>query len=478
MSRKVAKVLYSRGLRKNDTVQNIMPNNTDFYWSVLGSWLCQATVTTSDPSLKPEVLAMQMEDIHPKFIFCCKSSRASVEKAVQLAKFNPTLVIMDEASEEGSVENFEDFIAGADALPEVPRQPCDHEGVPIIFWSSGTTGRPKGIQYTMHMMLCQLLKPNDAWKMSSFLISTCFFHTGGFTMPLISGLVRETPVVFVPPADVDEDINVIFPVVDKLNPPVMMLGSHHCVSLAKAHKPDPELNLTSIFSVIPMGANVYPEICQDLKKNFPNIQYVMNFYGQTEIPVMITMSLAQDYLGGIQGEVEAAKIIDPESGEALGPNEVGELVVKPQFTMKGYLNRPEENATFFGEDGWIHTGDLMHYNEEGVLFYDARLKNLIKYKNCHLYPIEIEDIIQKHPDVIEVGVFGLPEPTVQELVTALVVKKENGSVTEEELIELVNSKVDDFKKLRGGVKFVEKLPRNPQGKLLRRQFIETYNNSA
>ena len=140
--------------------------------------------------------------------------------------------------------------------------------------------------------------------------------------------------------------------------------------------------------------------------------------------------------------------------------------------MKGYLNRPEENAKFFAEDGFVRTGDLGHYDSEGILYFDGRQKELIKYKNCHLYPKEVEDIIASHPDVLEAGVFGKPAPTVQELVTAAVVKAPGSNVTEAEIVAFVDNQIDDAKKLRGGLVFVDKLPKNAMGKIQRRKLMD------
>eukprot|EP00091_Calanus_sinicus_P016533 TRINITY_DN35951_c0_g1_i1.p1 TRINITY_DN35951_c0_g1~~TRINITY_DN35951_c0_g1_i1.p1 ORF type:complete len:127 (-),score=49.83 TRINITY_DN35951_c0_g1_i1:132-488(-) len=96
-------------------------------------------------------------------------------------------------------------------------------------------------------------------------------------------------------------------------------------------------------------------------------------------------------------------------------------------------------------------GDFGHYDDNGVIYYDGRRKDLIKYKNSHLYPKEIEDLIMKHPHVEDVAVFGKPEPSVQELVTAVVVVTQGSSVTGEEIMTQVEENVDDHKKLRGGV---------------------------
>ena len=142
--------------------------------------------------------------------------------------------------------------------------------------------------------------------------------------------------------------------------------------------------------------------------------------------------------------------------------------------MKGYLNRPEENAKFFAENNWYRTGDLARYDYKGNLYYEGRQKELIKYKNCHLYPLEIENVICEHPEILEAGVFGKPDDTVQELVTAAVVKIPGSKLTENEIIDLVAKQVDDAKKLRGGVIFVENLPKSVTGKTQRRKLLELY----
>ena len=144
------------------------------------------------------------------------------------------------------------------------------------------------------------------------------------------------------------------------------------------------------------------------------------------------------------------------------------MVKCPKATMIGYLNRPEEEAKFRGKDGFNHTGDLAKYDEEGILYYEGRLKELIKYQNIHIYPQEIEEAILANGSVEEAGVFGTPDELVQELVTAYVVKKPGfETVTEQQLVEFANAKLEPAKQIRGGLQFVRSLPRNPQGKLLR-----------
>ena len=143
--------------------------------------------------------------------------------------------------------------------------------------------------------------------------------------------------------------------------------------------------------------------------------------------------------------------------------------------MLGYLNNPEETAKFFGEDGFCHSGDLGHYDEQGTLYYDGRIKELIKYQNHHLYPNEVEEVLLQHEAVEDAAVFGRQEAAGTELVTAVVVRREGRQVTREELEELVGDRLEDYKRLRGGVHWVEGVPRNPQGKVLRRKLLDLIN---
>ena len=162
----------------------------------------------------------------------------------------------------------------------------------------------------------------------------------------------------------------------------------------------------------------------------------------TEIGGTLAWTFNLKILGVVHPD-SVLKIVNPDSGQLCGPNETGEILAKSSCYMKSYLNRPEETANFFAADGFVHTGDLAHYDANGWLYFDGRLKELIKYKNYHLYPLEIEEIIAAHPEVLEVAVFGKPDPTVQEFVTAAVVKVTGSSLTQEEIIDLV-AKVIEF----------------------------------
>ena len=137
--------------------------------------------------------------------------------------------------------------------------------------------------------------------------------------------------------------------------------------------------------------------------------------------------------------------------------------------MKGYLNDPEATKQAIDPSGWFHTGDIVYYDEDGDFFVVDRLKELIKVKGSQVSPTELEDLILRHPAVADVAVIGVPDDYAGELPRAYVVKKPGTSMNEEELKSFLHSKVAPYKQLKGGVHFVESIPKSHTGKSLRRE---------
>ncbi|EFX78400.1 hypothetical protein DAPPUDRAFT_320528 [Daphnia pulex] len=134
--------------------------------------------------------------------------------------------------------------------------------------------------------------------------------------------------------------------------------------------------------------------------------------------------------------------------------------------MTEYLNKPEETANFL-RDGWAHTGDKGYYDDGERVFVIGRYKELIKYRNINILPTNVEKHMMTHPDIVDVAVVGLPHEDDGERPLAFVVLSENGKVTAEELISFTNGQVMEEEKLRGGIRFIEKIPRNDLGKIVR-----------
>ncbi|TRY68932.1 hypothetical protein TCAL_15166 [Tigriopus californicus] len=288
----------------------------------------------------------------------------------------------------------------------------------------------------------------------------------GFGELVIGGMRHE--VVFFRDSDLVKDIKLILKACDQFNITKMIMGTHHVAQLAAIKDAVPSgLNVNRVRVIIPVGTSFHPHMSDEVKTIFPNVIFV-NCYSMTEVAFLVSMSLSLTCLGPVM-EGHEVKIVDPNTREALKPHQVGEIMIKPPYPFPGYLNKPEETAKFCEPDGFCHSGDFGHYDEDGLLYFDGRMKEIIKFKNNHIHPFELETLIQQLPGVEEVGVYGEPDPASQELATAVVRLTPGCQMSENEIIEAVAAKVDDFKQLRGGVRFVEKeLPRNAMGKLLRR----------
>lgn len=167
------------------------------------------------------------------------------------------------------------------------------------------------------------------------------------------------------------------------------------------------------------------------------------------------------------------KIIDVKTGQRLGPNQVGELCVNQGYQWCGYYNNPAATSEILDKEGFIHTGDLGYMDEDNFLFLVGRCKEIMKFRGFQYLPSDIEEIISEIPDVVDVCVFGVFDEVLQDMPAAAVVKREGSTLTEKDIIEYVESQTEaQQKRIQYGVFFVEELPRNHNGKLLREKIKE------
>ncbi|KJH40150.1 hypothetical protein DICVIV_13920 [Dictyocaulus viviparus] len=160
------------------------------------------------------------------------------------------------------------------------------------------------------------------------------------------------------------------------------------------------------------------------------------------------------------------KIVDPSSGKEVPTGMTGEICIKGPTVMLGYLGKPDATkATII--NGWLHTGDIGYIDEYRNLFIVDRLKELIKVKGLQVAPAELEDLLISHPLILDAAVIGIPDKNSGELPKAFVVRSSE-ALTEEDVKNWVKEKVSSYKQLRGGVEFINEIPKSPAGKILRR----------
>ncbi|XP_047999659.1 luciferin 4-monooxygenase-like [Leguminivora glycinivorella] len=228
-------------------------------------------------------------------------------------------------------------------------------------------------------------------------------------------------------------------------------------------------------TIIVGGSAVTADLIREVKKVAPNTE-VLNGLGMSEVTSLVFISEGLEPesatvgkpIGGLQ-----YRLIDVETQEDIyEPNTNGELWVKGPGIVKGYYRNPDATAETFTEDRWFKTGDLYYRDEHYNFFFVERIKLLLKYMNNQISPVELEALICQHPGVQEVAVTGVPEPQCGELPVACVVRRPGVHVTAEEIKQLVKENLADSKQLRGGVIFLDAIPRTSTTKVNRKKLKE------
>lgn len=257
-----------------------------------------------------------------------------------------------------------------------------------------------------------------------------------------------------------------------LVPPIVVL-------LAKDPLVD-QYNLSSLREIYAGAAPLQSDTEMAVYKRLPGIKAIRQGYGMSEglsltLPAIPSsdgvVKLKQGSVGSVPKGIDI-KVNDVDTGMILGPNKPGELCFRGEQMMKGYYRNERATKEAFDEDGFLHSGDIGYYDTDGFFYIVDRLKELIKYNGYQVPPAELEAILLTHPKIKDAAVIGLPNEASGELPLAFVVKQEGVDVTEKEIQDFVATNVSNSKRLRGGVRFLEEIPKNASGKILRRVLRE------
>uniref|UniRef100_J3L6U2 4-coumarate--CoA ligase n=1 Tax=Oryza brachyantha TaxID=4533 RepID=J3L6U2_ORYBR len=301
------------------------------------------------------------------------------------------------------------------------------------------------------------------------LIPIPLFHVFGFMMALRSVAMGETAVLmerydFIAALRAIERYRVtLLPAA----PPVLVA----MVKYEEARRRD----LSSLLVIGIGGAPLGREVAEQFAAVFPNVEIVQG-YGLTESSgaVAATVGPEESKMYGSVGKLAShlqAKIVDPSTGEELGPGQRGELWVRGPIVMKGYVGDDEATAATVDSEGWLKTGDLCYFNEDGFLYIVDRLKELIKYKGYQVPPAELEHILQSHPEIVDAAVIPYPDEEAGQLPMAFIVRQPNSNITKEQVMDYVAKHVAPYKKVRR-VAFVPTITKSPAGKILRRELVQ------
>lgn len=467
---RIANDMTRDGVRCGDVVGVWCSNSVTMILASLAAWKLGAVVAMIGASLTAEEGKGHIEIAGCTFLFVNPDNRPKVSRVF---KPSQTRVLF-------TLDGY-DFMSLT--LPSHNPPAARHHGIKlddtcVILFSSGTTGFPKAVELTQNNMVMALEVSSGRYnerRLAAALVFLPLTHFYGLASVL--KLLNDcTKTLIMPRFDLEDYLRLISEnglMSMALVPPV-------AVMMTKRPELFQKYDLSSVLIIFSSGAPLSQETTSELLKLLPGtLLLVAQGYGLTETTGAITRTTESSPPGTV-GEVVPTlelKIVDVDSGKALGPMLKGEIAVRGSTVMKGYLGNPKATALMIDSQGWLHTGDIGYYDENKFLFIVDRIKELIKHKGQQVAPAELEEILLYHPDVLDVAVTGIPDEVMGELPTAFIVRRANSRTAEKAFQKYVADRVAPYKQLTGGVRFVSSIPKSPTGKILRRLLRDSVTKS-
>lgn len=461
--RRVAASFASRGFKKGDVLGILSSNLPEYAIMFHGVSLLGGVVTPINPLYTEHEIGHQLQDAGARFLITGEQFIDKARTAAQAANIDELFVF----GEADGATPYASLITQDGEVPTVEINPQDVVALP---YSSGTTGLPKGVMLTHGNLVANLCQMDglDYFSDNDTLVAVLpMFHIYGLMVILNMGLRQGATIVTMPRFELEQFLQIVqehgVTMAHIVPPIVLALGNSPLVDqydLSRLH---------TIFSGAAPLSQSLTQVCID------RLQCkVRQGYGMTETSPVTHSSPAdptQVKFGavGVCAPNTECRIVDLETGEALGRNKEGELYVRGPQIMKGYLNKPEATAHTIDSDGWLHTGDVGYADDDDHFFIVDRAKELIKYKGFQVAPAELEAILLTHPAIADAAVIPRPDDEAGEIPKAYVVLK--SAAEGEEILTFVAAQVAPFKKIRL-IEFIDKIPKSASGKILRRVLVE------
>ncbi|EDS34717.1 luciferin 4-monooxygenase [Culex quinquefasciatus] len=467
------------GLTKQDHTAIVSDNCLEYCLVMFGSIFAASPLALLNPAYVEGELEHGIKLSLPKVIFVSPNALEKIVAVVRKLGLPAKIVLFGEhpkAASYAEVVSFAKLLSSPVNVETYVPDPVDPNAhVALILLSSGTTGLPKGVQLTHINLMTTVAHSMEASKILELpeqlvaLAATPLFHAVA-GVGLINMITNNCRCVLMPKFSA----TLFLESIQKYKVNLMTVVPPLMVFLAK-HPIVDNYDLSSLMTLICGAAPLSKEI-EDKVRDRLGIAFIRQGYGLSETTLGVLMQTGFENKAGCVGKVRMGqwvKVIEPETGKILGPNQRGELCFKGSLIMKGYVGM--ESA--IDADGWLHTGDVGYYDEDEDFFIVDRIKELIKYKGFQVPPAELEAILLKNPKVKDAAVIGIPDERVGELATAYVVKEDDEQVSAEEIVKFVASQVSPQKQLHGGVRFIDEIPKTASGKILRRELRELAKNT-
>lgn len=465
------------GVQPGDRIAMLGLNSDRYHEYLLACWWIGAAVNPINIRWAPPEIRYSLEQSGTRFLFV---DDAFVPVAEPLGEVLDVVVHCGtQPDREGPTPDgmlaYEDLLAGADPVEDGR---YGGETLAGVFYTGGTTGFPKGVMLSHANMAVSCLGSQAAGQFAvpggRMLHAAPMFHLAALAAWNIQSLVGGTHVI-IPMFEPEAVMKAIeaHRVSTAMLPPIM-------IQMVVDHPARESYDLSSFKRFI-YGASPMPEaLVRRAMAAFPSTSFVQA-YGMTEVAPVATLLTGEDHVegtrlrsGGRAAPHSEIKVVGPDGAE-LPCGEVGEIAVRGGHVMSGYWDKPVETAEAL-HDGWMHTGDAGHLDEDGYLYIVDRIKDMIVTGGENVYSAEVENVLAQHSSVAACAVIGVPDEVYGERVHAVVVLKPDSPdsmATAEELREHCKELVAGYKAPRT-VEFVTELPISPAGKVNKRELREPY----
>ena len=471
-SNKVAQGLIKEGCKPDSRVAYLGKNSDIFFEFMYGTFKSRTVTVGVNWRLAPPEVAFILNDSSSEILFVGPEFFGLIEEIKDEIPSVKKIITVG-----GNHEEWEDYTQWRDShADEDPMLESNGDDDVIQLYTSGTTGHPKGVQLTNdNFSACFIVNEEAMYRDMDEggvnLVCMPIFHVAGTNMG-IAGMVTGAKSIIIPEVDPGLILKLIEQ--EKIQHTIFVPA---VILFLIQHPDSANTDFSSLETVIygasPITDDTLLKAMELMDCNFWQV------YGLTETNGAITFLYPEDHdvsRGKLRSCGKAAmgvglRVVDSEDND-VPVGEVGEVIIKSDLNMKGYWNRPEATAEAI-KDGWFYSGDVGYFDDEGFLYIHDRVKDMIVSGGENIYPAEVENALLSHPNIADAAVIGIPDDKWGEATKAFIVQVEGEPLAEDDVISYARTQIAGYKCPKT-VEHIKELPRNPSGKILRKDLRAPY----